>query len=45
VRLNGQLQFYELNDFGAGLNVRYIFGLRKKEKSENMFDTPENTYK
>lgn len=96
MRLNGQLQFYELNDFGslnfninrqfldrklivslnfndvfysnqykfvlnqggvnntgsrandsrrAGLNVRYIFGLRKKEKGENMFDTPENTDK
>ena len=92
MRLHGQLQFYELNDFGmlnlnlnhqfldkklivalnfndvfytnqykfvlnqgginnigsrandsrrVGLNVRYIFGLRKKEKGENMFDMPE----
>lgn len=92
MRLKGQLQFYELNNFGAlnlnanhqfldrklivsvsfsdvfftnqykftlnqgpiqalgarindtrrvGLNMRYIFGLRKKEKSENMFSIPE----
>ena len=25
----------------VGLNLRYIFGIRKKEKGENMFDTPE----
>ncbi len=93
MRVNGQLQFYELNNFGAlnlnishqfldkklvvalnftdifltnqynltlnqggiqaigsrindtrrvGLNVRYIFGIRKKDKKENMFDLPEN---
>ncbi|MBL7817473.1 MAG: TonB-dependent receptor [Saprospiraceae bacterium] len=92
LRLKGQLQFYELDNFGAlnfyvnrqfldrklivslnfsdvfltnrysftlnqgaiqalgtrandtrriGLNIRYIFGLRKKEKRENMFDIPE----
>ena len=93
MRLKGQLQFYELNDFGfmnvnvnhqfldkkliaslnfsdvfftnqytfalnqggvnnigsrvndsrrVGLNIRYIFGIRKKEKTENMFNVPEN---
>ena len=25
----------------VGVNLRYIFGIRKKEKGENMFDTPE----
>jgi iron complex outermembrane recepter protein len=93
MRLKGQLQFYELNDFGAlnfslnrqfmdrkllvslnfndafftnqyrftlnqgsisttgsrvndsrrfGLNVRYNFGIRKKEKGESMFDVDPN---
>ncbi len=93
MRLKGQLQFYELEDFGAlnfslnrqfmdrkllvslnfndvfftnqnrftlnqgsisttgsrvndsrrfGLNVRYNFGIRKKEKGENMFDVDPN---
>ena len=92
MRVNGQLQFYELNNFGSlnfnashqfldkklivalnftdvfltnqyqltlnqgnihavgsrindtrrvGLNVRYIFGIRKKEKKESMFDMPD----
>ena len=96
MRLNGQLQFYELNNFGSlnfnvnhqfldrklivalnftdvfltnqykltlnqgnihavgsrindtrrvGLNVRYIFGIRKKEKKEGMFDIPDSTFK
>ena len=26
----------------VGMNVRYIFGIRKKEKGENMFNVPEN---
>ncbi len=96
LRLKGQMQFYELNDFGMlnltikqqfldkkliaslslndvfftnqykfvlnqggvnnygsrvndtrrlGLNLRYSFGIRKKERGENMFEQPENTDK
>jgi iron complex outermembrane recepter protein len=96
MRLNGQLQFYELNNFGTlnlnashqfldkklvvalnvtdvfltnqykltinqgginavglrlndtrrvGLNVRYVFGIRKKEKKENMFELPDGSDK
>lgn len=96
MRLNGQLQFYELNNFGTlnfnashqfldkklvvalnitdvfltnqykltlnqgginavglrandtrrvGLNARYMFGIRKKEKKENMFEIPDGSYK
>ena len=96
MRVNGQLQFYELNNFSSlninashqfwdkklivalnftdvfftnqyqftlnqgnihaigsrindtrrvGLNVRYAFGIRKKEKKEGLFDIPDSTFK